>query len=69
MRFIKGYAWGVLSLFTIFNIGMLYFNINMLKDQRHYSFIKTDRNCNFIDPQSADYIDMTAPANLPARKK
>lgn len=68
-KFTHGFVWGVVSLFTVLNLGLFYFNVSMLKDQRHFSFFNTEAGCNFIDPKTWEYQDVMKEPEFPVRKK
>lgn len=66
---IQSFMWGFITLFTVCNIALGFFNISMLKDKRHYTFFNTDSNCNFLDPGSVDYQQLVLAPDVVTKKK
>ena len=63
---LKGFFWGAFFLFTIANLSIGYLNIKVMKDNRHFSIINTDSNCNFIDA-SSEYMEVVG--NIPSKQR
>ena len=47
-RFIKGYSAGVGTVFTLLNLIIFIFVLNILTDNRHITFMSTGENCGVM---------------------